>query len=192
MKKQFVVLRPEELSRLSAVVGQAWEYWGAPTMTVPTHAVMEVFVRTAESALTILTDLVPLDFAGYPDEYTSISVVGGERSLKEAATAGNLFYHHRGKVIRDVLVVRDTVRETRSGELTFELTSDMAIVFVFDESCLAFVKGGYSIEDFFIMSGPDIDSLAIEDHMGFWEPDLERSYSCSRRVVSAADLVVET
>ena len=63
-----------------------------------------------------------------------------------------MFYHHQAKALRDVLVVRDIVREIVAGEPTFELTSDMAIVLV-DDACLALVKGGYSIEDFFVRSG---------------------------------------
>ena len=55
MEMARIVLERHLLQVLGGIRGSTWGWWGAPAMTAPTHAVMELCVRTADGAVTLLS-----------------------------------------------------------------------------------------------------------------------------------------
>lgn len=189
MKKIPLVLETQQLGLLMELVGQLWDHYGGQAMDRGDYALVEVFIRTDRSALTIVANRVTRDFEGYPEDYSSLSVVGGALGEASATAKGNLFYQYRGSLIKDVLVVRDTLQESFRGKPTFELVSDAGVVFVLDGAYVGVCKGGYFTEDLFISTSKSLEDLRLYDGSGQWDADLDYQYESTRRLIPVTELL---
>jgi hypothetical protein len=167
-----------------------WDHYGAPVMLDDGKcALADLFIRTDASAISVTSSLAVLEFEGFVEEYSRLGVIAGATGEAQARTHGNLYFHHRGQRILDILIVRDTTTQTRAGEPSFELVSDDGLVFILDGSVLGICKSGAFMQDILISPAAALETLELFDGSDQWEPDLEVHYQHSRQLIPLQDLL---
>lgn len=93
--------------------------------------------------------------------------------------------------MNDVLIVRETVVETRRGQVSWRYVADIAIVFQLSDGVVAVAKVSHHTELLGIATAQSIDELLIDQVNSHWEDRQGVAYTADRQVIHIGDLLGE-
>ncbi len=179
------------LRLLDALLGQRWRCFGAPLMAPQLGAPFDIFFATEDAAITVGSMVDYLDVDGFESPFAELSVEPGASRLDEAAKNGNVYFFHAGAEVIDVLVVRDTIAEQRSGISAWAFTTDVAIVFVLATAVIAVSKLGLHDEMLQVTIAGSIDELVLPWIQRKWQDKLGIDYTVEREFIPLEALLAQ-
>lgn len=182
------VIDKESAAKLAALRGHVWHCFGSSGMTDWLSAV-SVFFCTEGPAITVSGWTDYFDFEGEDETYSLLKIDGGAEDFEEAKKSGRLFWSQSGQQVTDVLVVRETVVETRGGHVSWRYVTDVAIVFQLSESVVAVEKVSHHSELLGIATAAAMDELPNEEMSNRWRDGPGVTYALDRRVIRIEDLL---
>jgi len=122
----------------------------------------------------VTSSLIELDFEGEADEYPLLSLRDGDVLAFEAEkAAGRAFLQHRGEVIREVRLLRETITRILDGEIEWAYETDFGIIFVLEHGAISVSKGSHHDEAIFVNIADSVEALEIPDRSIEWDWDNE-------------------
>lgn len=186
------VVDKESAMNLAALRGQVWRCFGSSDMTDWLSG-LSVFFCTEGPAITISGWTDYFDFGGEDDTYSLLKIDGGADDFEEAERAGQLYSSQAGQEVADVLVVRETVVETRDGHESWRYVTDVAIVFQLSESVIAVEKVSHHSELLSIATAAAMDELPKNEQVSSqWRSGPGVTYAFDRQVIRIEDLLGNT
>ena len=183
-----MLLTSEEQDLLASLVGAVWTHYGAQAaLEDGRYALVDMYVQTESGALTIASRLRELDVEGMADEYARVAVRAGSEGAAVARRQGSVFFQDRGRTVTGILIVRDCVRSSERGEMTFELVADVGIVFVLDEGVFAVSLGGPFASDLTMSRARSLESLDLVDTTADWGEDILHQLAFTRELIPLLD-----
>ena len=185
------IVDKDSAMKLAALRGHVWRCLGSSHMT-NWFTDTSMFFCTEGPAITVSgwTDL--FNFEGEDDTYSLLKIDAGAADFEEARSAGRIYSKQSGHYVNDVLIVRETVAQTRSGQVSWRYVTDIAVVFQLSDGVVAVVKVSHHTELLGIVTAPSIDELRIEQVDTYWQDRQGFAYTVDRQVIRIADLLGET
>ena len=188
-----MLLTSEEQDLLASLVGAVWNHYGAQAaLEDGRYALVDMFVQTESGALTIASGLQELDVEGMADEYARVEVRAGSEGAAFARRHGSIFFQDRGRTITGILIVRDCVRSSEQGQMTFELVADVGVVFILDEGVFAVSLGGPFASDLTMSRARSLESLKLVDTTADWGEDIRNRVAFTRELIPLLDGIGHT
>ena len=162
------IVGKESATKLAAIRGHVWRGFGSPHQTNWfTHT--SVFFCTEGPAITVSGWADSFDFEGEEDIYSLLKIGDGAADFEEAMKTGRIYSTQSGQHVNDVLIVREAVVETRSGQVPWRYVADIAIVFQLSHGVVAVAKVSHHTELLGIATAPSTDELRIEQVKSYWQ-----------------------
>lgn len=133
------VIDKESATKLAALRGHVWRCFGSSGMT-DWLSDPSVFFCTEGPAITVSGWTDYFDFEGEDDTYSLLKIDGGAEDFEEAKRSGRIYSSEAGQEVMDVVVVRETVVETRGGHESWRYVTDVAIFLQLSDSVIAVAK----------------------------------------------------
>ena len=149
----------------------------------------EVLLVTDRGCWRIWSEVTGLDFQGFDEDYSALHVAVSDAGLDQATRLGNRYYFHSGERIDDVEIVRETVKEVVIGEVTWEYTSDIAIVLKLAGGSMTLRREHLSME---VLSVQFADAGAVTDvptPTSYWSDTIDTPYVVDRIVLPVEALL---
>lgn len=108
-------------------------------------------------------------------------VYPGIDPFAEAERRSHVYFNHRGELIEDVLIFRETVSQCRNGEHRWDYTTDTAVAFVLARGVLAVSKAGLNDENLVVTFAESLSSFAVPEPESPWFHWQELGIEFSRR-----------
>ena len=183
-----MLLTSEEQDVLASLVGAVWNHYGAQAaLEDGRYALVDMYVQTESGAFTIASRLQELDVEGMADEYARVEVRAGSEGAAVARRHGSIFFQDRGRTITGILIVRDCVRSSEQGQMTFELVADVGVVFILDEGVFAVSLGGPFASDLTMSRARSLESLKLVDTTADWGEDILHQLAFTRELIPLLD-----
>lgn len=152
---------------------------------------LSVFFCTEGPSITVSGWTDYFDFEGEDDTYSLLKIDGGAEDFEKAKRSDRLYSSQSGQEVTDVLVVRETVVETRSGHESWRYVTDVAIVFQLSDSVIAVAKVSHHSELLGIATAAVMDDLPNEEVSNRWRDRRGVAYAVDRQVIRIEDLLVD-
>ena len=185
------IVDKESAMKLAALRGQVWRFFGSSRMTNWLTDV-SMFFCTEGPAITVSGWTDFFDFEGEGDTYALLKIDDGAADFEEAKKAGRSYPTQSGQNVNDVLILRETVVETRGGQVSWRYVADIAIVFQLSGGVVAVAKVSHHTELLGIAKAPSMDELRIDQVNSYWQDRHGVAYTVDRRVIRIEDLLGET
>lgn len=193
MKSARLLISYAELEILRALIGQRWSHYGLPAgFPDGERSVMEAFVETEEDLVSFRLELTEMEFEGFPDEYTTFTVCRGSDGLRAARAHGDLYFHFRGNLIRDILIVRDTTRGLAQDLVAFEFVRDVGVVLLLDDGCIGIVGGNPWGQLIRVTHATDRSDLLLRDGADLWDSTLELHHESHREILALTSALMDS
>lgn len=188
-----MLLPGEDIAALRSLIGCIWEAYGGPCLVDAGKGWDSVFLLTRARSVTLSSVRVVAAFEGYDEEYSRLRVAGGAPEQAAAERSGQIYYQLRGRTVREVLLVRDTITELREGEPTFELTTGTGVLIDLGTAAMGVCRGSHHTEALLIDIAAAPRLLDIPDPSSEWPADLVYRYSMdhSRAEMALRALIVQ-
>lgn len=145
----------------------------------------EVSIETSAGVLQLRLEMEVIDIDGLEDEFPTLNISAVSEISAVVARKGNLFYQFKGRTIREIVVVRDTVTGMRATQPDFSNTADIGILCLTDEGWISICRASHMMEVFRIHCGDSIAELNLPDTKDEWEETLVDHYTVTREFFSA-------
>ena len=182
------LLRIEDRELLQNLIGRCWDHWGVgSTNPRRNYALVRFFIRTEDSFIAIESDTCDaLDHPSDPD-ITRLSVDSDNWDERNAIKSGGLFFHDRGKIIRQIYVIRDIeiVSDSTNQPSTSEF--DSGIIFQFDHGVIAFHKVNFYDLDFSVDRWKSFGEISLSPNFGRFQQSLEYQVQLTRLIIPLED-----
>lgn len=182
------VIDTESAMKLAALRGHVWHCFGSSGMT-DWLTDLSMFFCTAGPAITVSGWTDYFDFEGEDDTYSLLKIDGGADDFEAAKRSGRLYSFQSGQEVTDVLVVRETVVETRGEHASWRYVTDVAIVFQLSDSVIAVAKVSHHSELLSIATAATMDELPNEELSSRWRDGAGVAYALDRQVIGIEDLL---
>ena len=189
MIEAHATLNQRDLSMLAPLVGARWCFVAGETLTHHLFTPVDVIVETTEGGVRIVSDIYEAGFEGDMNTYAKLSVSDDLSGLNTARRHGNVYVHHGGEVVQDIQVVRDTVMEFETGDLTWAYTTDVAIIFRLSGGAIAVAKASHHTEMLTGGMAPSGSLVEVADRVVEWRDDLVSEHRSSRRFLALSQLL---
>ena len=165
------LLRIEDRELLQNLIGRCWDHWGVgSTNPRRNYALVRFFIRTEDSFIAIESDTCDaLDHPSDPD-ITRLSVDSDNWDERNAIKSGGLFFHDRGKIIRQIYVIRD-----------IEIVSDST------NGVIAFHKVNFYDLDFSVDRWKSFGEISLSPNFGRSQQSLEYQVQLTRLIIPLED-----
>lgn len=185
------IVDKESAMKLAALRGHGWRYFGSSQMT-NWFTDTSVFFCTEGPAITVSGWTDFFDFEGEDDTYSLLKVDNGAADFEEARKAGRIYSTQSGQSVNDVLIVRETVVETRRRQVSWRYVADIAIVFQLSHGVVAVAKVSHHTELLGIATAQSMDELRIDQVNSCWGDRQGVTHTADRQVIHIEDLLGET
>jgi hypothetical protein len=173
----------DDLIRLAELVGGSWRYVSGKTLTHHLNTPIDVIIGTSGNSVRVVSEIAEADFEGNAEMYAALSVSADVSGLDEAQRKGNVYIHFQREKINDIWIIRDVVTEVSGGELRWEYTTDVGLVFELSGGAVAVVKGSHHTEMLLVRMALSVEQLYLPDRVIEWDDDLTAQHYSSREFI---------
>jgi len=174
---------------LSGLLEKRWDHWGtASSNPSPDGALVRFFIRTEDTFTGVSVDESgPLISVDDPD-LTVLTIDRDNWDEVRAKRVGGLFFHDRGKAIKDIYVIRDyeSTKELNSPEVTTAF--DVGFVVEFNEGVIAFHRVDAYDLYFDVVRASSLLDLHLRPTSGRFISSLENQVNYTRTLIRLEEL----
>jgi len=175
-----LVLTDPERELLASVRGSRWENLSGDMFDSEILAWESVRLQCSSGVIQLELPREVVDIAGDCDDYAVLHVRPADSVSPTTERNGSTCYQGRNETVRNVWLIRDTVRGTRALQPDFEYVADVAVVFELETMWTSIQRGGRFSDAFLIRRAPTKDGLLLPDTWDEWESDLLDQYTVTR------------
>ena len=157
------LVNTESLKLLDRLLGSRWDYWGtSSTNPLPDRALVRMFVRT--NAGFVRVSILESARGSFPDDpdITRLCLDHDNWDEAKARSSGGVFFQDRGKLVKDIRVIREreVVTFLDGSETVNEF--DIGLIFEFDPGVVSFHRVNCYDVEFDIRRADSLSNLVLD------------------------------
>lgn len=169
-------------SKLDSIAGK-----GLPDYLTST----EILIVTTHGVLRLWCDSVSYEFQSFSEDFSTWMLDEESNGLQDATKQGDRYFFHKGEELLSADLVRETTREVKFGETSWEYTTDIAVIFNLSGGKLVIQRTDLNIE---LLTASFLDAsneVEIPPSDAYWEATVDTHYEVERETLSVQSLLRE-
>jgi hypothetical protein len=174
------ILNSDEMKLLASLVGQKWINISSDGLTDENFSWSGIRIETEMSAIEIALEMSALDIDGVIDDYPCLHVATRNAISPSATKNGKIYFQGKNEIVKEVWILRETIRGSRNNQPEFKNTADILIAILLGSTWTAFARADHFTDAFDICRSHSRETLDLPNSLDEWEENLMDRFDLER------------